>query len=74
MGSKRPAKTVQIGGSAFAITGERSTEGHLRFSVLDIDGALAEAEDPIALQFQHALKRRIATLRQKREAQTLQQN
>ncbi|MBU2581931.1 MAG: hypothetical protein KJ622_09455 [Alphaproteobacteria bacterium] len=68
MGSNRPARTVKIDGNAFAISGERTAEGDLRFSVIDVDGALQDGNDEIALQFQDALKRRLAMLRQRREA------
>ncbi len=70
MSSKRPAKSVQIGGNAFSITGERTAEGTLRFSVLDLDCAISEPDDVIALQFQEALKRRLVVARKKREAQS----
>lgn len=63
-----PAKTVEIGGHAFTIAGERTADGSLRFTVLDIDCALPEPDDEIARQFKEALKRRIGKLRREREA------
>lgn len=67
MGYKKPATTVDIGGNAFVLSGERTDDGTLRISVVDLDCALAAQNDEIALQFQDALKRRLAQLRQRRE-------
>lgn len=70
MGCKTPAKTIQIGANAFAISGERTANGHLRFSVLDVDCALSEPDDAIALQFRDALKRRLKAVRQRRQSRS----
>ncbi|MBU1213261.1 MAG: hypothetical protein KJ587_18640 [Alphaproteobacteria bacterium] len=68
MGFDRSGKTVRIGGSAFIISGERTAEGSLRFTVQDFDCALPDRNDEIALQFRDALKRRIEKSRREREA------
>lgn len=68
MYSKKSVRTVEIGGNAFALSGERTAGGVLRFSVVDFDCALAAPDDEITLRFQDALKRRLAKLRERREA------
>ncbi|KUO58808.1 MAG: hypothetical protein APF80_14735 [Alphaproteobacteria bacterium BRH_c36] len=68
MGCDRSDKTVQIGGNAFTISGERTAEGSLRFTVHDMDCALPDRDDEIALRFRDALKRRIQKSRRERGA------
>ncbi|MEQ8825054.1 MAG: hypothetical protein RIC14_11835 [Filomicrobium sp.] len=69
MAATTRSKTVQIGSNAFAIHATRSENGTLHFSVEDLDCAIPEPGDDIALRFKAMVKQRLERIRSRRTSE-----